>query len=159
MAKTLLMLNVGDKVRNPESLCLGEPVAWQVADLLHQGYPAGSVTLCSQYQVALYAFDGSEPENENIDRQAQGNNRYSLSNIRSWLNSENNLRCSSFDRSPRRFHAENLHPRHPPKAGASRRKDGKFYGEGHVSVGQTRKTAGTSYPEASSRFRLFPRVG
>lgn len=88
MAKTLLMLNVGDKVRDPESLCLGEPVAWQVADLLHQGYPAGSVTLCSQYQVALYAFDGSEPENENIDRQAQGNNRYSLSNIRSWLNSE-----------------------------------------------------------------------
>lgn len=82
MAKTLLMLNVGDKVRGPESLCLGEPVAWQVADLLHQGYPAGSVTLCSQYQVALYAFDGSEPENENIDRQAQGNNRYSLSNIR-----------------------------------------------------------------------------
>ena len=88
MAKTLLMLNVGDKVRDPESLCLGEPVAWQVADLLHQGYPAGSVTLCSQHQVALYAFDGSEPENENIDRQAQGNNRYSLSNIRSWLNSE-----------------------------------------------------------------------
>ena len=28
-----------------------------------------------------------------------------------------------------------------------------------MSVGQTRKTAGTSYPEVSSRFRLFPRVG
>ena len=58
-----------------------------------------------------------------------------------------------------RIHAENLHPRHPPKAGASHRKDGKFHGQGHVSVGQARKTAGTSYPEVSSRFRLFPRVG
>ena len=28
-----------------------------------------------------------------------------------------------------------------------------------MSVGQARKTAGTSYPEVSSRFRLFPRVG
>ncbi len=28
-----------------------------------------------------------------------------------------------------------------------------------MSVGQTRKTAGTFYPEVSSRFRLFPRVG
>ena len=28
-----------------------------------------------------------------------------------------------------------------------------------MSVGQTRKTAGTSSPEVTSRFRLFPRVG
>ena len=59
----------------------------------------------------------------------------------------------------RRFHAKNLHPRHPPETRTSRRKDGKFHGQGHVSVGQARKTAGTSYPEVSSRFRLFPRVG
>ena len=58
-----------------------------------------------------------------------------------------------------KFPPLHLHPRHLAKAGAGRREDGKFHGQGHVSVGQTRKTAGTSYPEVSSRFRLFPRVG
>ena len=34
----------------------------------------------------------------------------------------------------RRFHAENLHPRHTADAGKRRRKDGQFHGAGHVNT-------------------------
>ena len=88
MAKTLLMLNVGDKVKDPSSKWLGYPVAFQVADLLHQGYPLGSVTLCTEQLISLYAFDAAEPQSAYEDQQTQGNNAYWGSNIFYWINSE-----------------------------------------------------------------------
>ena len=57
------------------------------ADQNHAGYPENSTTLITDELILLRAFDAKEPDNTNADRQAKGNNRYSVSNIDHWLNS------------------------------------------------------------------------
>ena len=59
----------------------------------------------------------------------------------------------------RRFHAENLHPRHPAKARAGRRKDGKFYGQGHVKAGQQAKNGWNFLPGGVQLFSLISACG
>lgn len=86
--KTLAMLPVGTLVKDPNSTFLGEPVIWKIADVNHEGYPSNSVTLISDKILALRCFDAKEPNNSNITRQGNGNGRYSVSNIRQWLNSD-----------------------------------------------------------------------
>lgn len=86
--QTLAMLPVGTLVKDPSSTFLGEPVIWKIADINHEGYPDNSVTLISDKCVAIRPFDAKEPNNSNSDRQKTGNNRYSVSNIRQWLNSD-----------------------------------------------------------------------
>ena len=87
-AKLLSSLPVGSLVKDPSSTFLGEPVVWKVADINHEGYPDNSVTLITEKIVALRCFDAKEPSNSDYERQTSGNNRYSVSNIRQWLNSD-----------------------------------------------------------------------
>lgn len=88
VANKLSMLPVGALVKDVNSTFLGQPVIWKIADKNHEGYPDGSVTLITERSIALRAFDAKEPNNSNSDRQSYGNNRYSVSNIRQWLNSD-----------------------------------------------------------------------
>lgn len=60
-----------------------EPIIWTVAAKNHPGYPDDSVTLLSEYIIDLHGMDAKEPNNPNGEI---GNNDYSLSNIRQWLN-------------------------------------------------------------------------
>lgn len=88
MSKLLSDLPIGSLVKDPNSTFLGSPIIWKIADKNHTGYPDNSVTLITDKSVAIRAFDAKEPSNSNNDRQSYGNNRYSLANIRQWLNSD-----------------------------------------------------------------------
>lgn len=88
--KTLGDLKVGDKVKDPFSTYYGVPIVWQVADKNHPGYPANSVTLITERIVTLKCLDAIEPNNSDTNRKQYGNNRYSVSNIKQWLNSSEN---------------------------------------------------------------------
>lgn len=67
---------------------LGEPIVFNVAAKNYAGYPSGSVTLFVRDPVVSRCLDAKEPGNPTGDRATNGNNRYSLSNLRQWLNSE-----------------------------------------------------------------------
>lgn len=84
----LSSLPVGTLVKDVNSTFLGEPVIWKIADKNHEGYPNGSVTLITERSIAMRTFDAKEPNNSDSNRQKHGNNRYSISNIRQWLNSD-----------------------------------------------------------------------
>ncbi len=86
--KLLSSLSVGSLVKDVNSTFLGEPIIWKIAAINHEGYPDNSVTLIADRSIAMRAFDAKEPNNSDTDRQSYGNNRYSLSNIRQWLNSD-----------------------------------------------------------------------
>lgn len=85
MSKTLGSLAVGAKVCDPTSKYYNTPVLFKIADKSHAGYPANSVTLITEKIIALKCFDATESGGDS-NRQSYGNNRYSLSNIRQWLN-------------------------------------------------------------------------
>lgn len=91
--KTIIInrLNIGDTIEvsvKPEyQHYLGESIVWKVADKNHPGYPPNSVTLISDKIIALLPFDAKESTNPDTNRKNYGNNRYSVSNIRQWLNS------------------------------------------------------------------------
>ncbi|MCH4239475.1 MAG: fibronectin type III domain-containing protein [Oscillospiraceae bacterium] len=67
-----------------------QPIIWKIIDKNHSGYPANSVTLMADKILALRCFDAAEPTNPDSNRREYGDNRYSFSNIRQWLNSEAN---------------------------------------------------------------------
>ena len=46
-----------------------------------------TITLMTKNLIRYAAFDAKEPNNPNLDRKDGGNNRWSVSNIRQWLNS------------------------------------------------------------------------
>lgn len=81
-------LPIGTLVKDSNSIFLGKPVIWKIADINHDGYPKNSITLISDKIVAMRAFDAKEPKSSSSNRRKNGNNRYSLSNIRQWLNSD-----------------------------------------------------------------------
>ena len=85
MSKTLGSLAVGAKVCDPTSKYYNTPVLFKIADKSHAGYPANSVTLITEKIIALKCFDATESGGDS-NRQSYGNNRYSLSNIRQWMN-------------------------------------------------------------------------
>ena len=88
VGKKIASLPVGSLVKDTSSAYLGKPVIWKVADVNHEGYPNNSVTLITERSIAMRAFDAKEPNNSDSNRKNNGNNRYSVSNIRQWLNSE-----------------------------------------------------------------------
>lgn len=88
MSQRLSDLPVGSLVKDAGSLFLNKPIIWKIADKNHTGYPDGAITLITEKIIALRCFDAKEASNSNSDRQSYGNNRYSLSNIRQWLNSD-----------------------------------------------------------------------
>ena len=66
----------------------GEHITWRVADQGHAGYPEGCTTLITDKIIQLMCVDAKEPGNPDNNRGAYGNNRYILSNIHQWLNSD-----------------------------------------------------------------------
>ena len=58
-----------------------------------------------------------------------------------------------------KFPPLHLHPRHLAKAGAGRREDGKFYGQGHVSVGQQAKNGWNFLPGSTQPFPFISACG
>lgn len=82
---TLSSLPIGAKIKVPHSV-MGN-VIFLKADQNHTGYPENSTTLITDEIILLRAFDAKEPNNTNSDRQQNGNDRYSVSNIDHWLNS------------------------------------------------------------------------
>lgn len=75
-------LPIGTLVKDTNSTFLGTPIIWKVADINHEGYPKNSITLISDKVLALRPFDAAEKGGK-----WYGNNRYAISNIRQWLNS------------------------------------------------------------------------
>lgn len=88
MSKTLGSLAVGAKIKDTNTKFLGSPIIWLKADSNHDGYPENSTTLITEKIIALRAADAKEPNNTNSDRKSYGNNKYSVSNIDQWLNSD-----------------------------------------------------------------------
>lgn len=88
VGKELSSLPVGSLIKDSNSTFLGEPIIWRIADKNHTGYPDGSITLITDKIIALRCFDAKEPNNSDANRQSGGNNRYLVSNIRQWLNSD-----------------------------------------------------------------------
>ena len=76
-------LPIGTKVADVNSKYNNKIIMWTVASKNHYGN--NQVTLISDV-LALKPFDAKESGNSN-SRNSYGNNRYSLSNIHSWLNS------------------------------------------------------------------------
>lgn len=91
MSQALSNLAVGSKVKFGSYSVNGEaaqPIVWTIVAKNHTGYPGNSVTLHTSEIIDLRCFDAKEPNNSNSDRQSNGNNRYSVSNIDQWLNKD-----------------------------------------------------------------------
>lgn len=88
MSQTLGSLAVGAKIKDASTTFLGSPIIWLKADKDHADYPSNSTTLISEKILALRAFDAKEPNNSDSNRVSYGNNKYSVSNIDQWLNSD-----------------------------------------------------------------------
>ena len=85
MSQKISALAVGAKVRDTNTKYYGVPIGWTVGDKNHSGYPSNSTTLVAERIIKLACFDATE-SGGNSNRQSYGNNRYSLANIRQWLN-------------------------------------------------------------------------
>ena len=89
MAQSLNALAVGALVKDTGTLYNGKPIIWKIADKGHTGYPSGAVTLITERIISLKCFDAIESGNSDGNRRSYGNNRWTLSNLRQWLNSQN----------------------------------------------------------------------
>lgn len=102
MPRKISSLAVGAKVCDPLSKYYGVPVYFLVADKDHAGYPANSTTLITEKIIALKCFDATESGGDS-NRQSYGNNRWSLANLRQWLNKSGTnwfAAQHSYDRAP-----------------------------------------------------------
>ena len=88
MAQSLNALAVGALVKDTGTLYNGKPIIWKIADKGHTGYPSGAVTLITVRIISLKCFDAIESGNSDGNRRSYGNNRWTLSNLRQWLNSQ-----------------------------------------------------------------------
>lgn len=86
MSITLGSLAVGSKIKIPHSK-MGD-IIFLKADKDHTDYPANSTTLITEKIILLRCFDAKEPNNADSNRISNGNNKYSVSNIDLWLNSD-----------------------------------------------------------------------
>ena len=85
MPQKISALPVKAKVRDTKTKYYGVPIGWVIGDKNHSGYPSNSTTLVAESIIKICCFDATE-SGGNSDRQNYGNNRYSLANIRQWLN-------------------------------------------------------------------------
>lgn len=85
-------LAIGSTVVDKSWTYLGEPVKFLVVAHNHHlkdsGYPTNATTLHTKHVICIKSFDAYEPTNPNTIRQAEGNNRYAVSNISQWLDSD-----------------------------------------------------------------------
>ena len=74
---------------NNEGSGISGPIVFEVVGVNHHTtteHPK-TITLMTKNIIRKAAFDAQEPNNPNSDRRDFGNNRWSVSNIRQWLNS------------------------------------------------------------------------
>ena len=86
MSQSISALPVKAKIKDTSTTYYGVPIIWEIGDKNHAGYPANSVTLVAANILKLACFDAKESGNDDSSRRSYGNNRYSLSNLRQWLN-------------------------------------------------------------------------
>lgn len=102
MPQKISNLPVLAKVRDTNTKYYGVPIGFVIGDKGHAGYPANSVTLVTERIIKICCFDATESGGNN-DRRNYGNNRYSLANIRQWLNKSGTgwyQAQHSYDRAP-----------------------------------------------------------
>lgn len=90
MAQLISNLPVGAKIKYGMHSINGETpqnIIWVVASKNHSGYPSNSITLLTERVIDIRGFDAPEPNNSDSNIASNGNNRYSWSNINTWLNS------------------------------------------------------------------------
>ena len=91
MSKAISSLAVGATIEVPVLSAyqsrFGSKIVFKIADKNHSGYPSNSVTLITDKIIQVIAFDAKEPNNSNSNRVSYGNNKYSVSNLLQWLNS------------------------------------------------------------------------
>ena len=85
MSQKLSALPAGAKVKDTSTAYNGKAIVWQIGG--HNHYAAGQTVLVSKDIITLKAFDAIEASNTDSNRKSYGNNRYSVSNLRQWLNS------------------------------------------------------------------------
>ena len=94
MAQLLSNLPVGARIKFGKYSVNGEPaqnIIWLIVAKNHNSvpaYPVNSITLFAEKIVDLRAFDAKEPTHTISLHREGGNNRYSISNIDQWLNSD-----------------------------------------------------------------------
>ena len=91
MAQSLSNLPVSAKVKFGKYSVNGEvaqPIVWTIVAKNHSGYPSNTVTLLTSQLIDRMAFDSLEPGTTIHMINQYGSNRYSLSNIEQWLNSD-----------------------------------------------------------------------
>lgn len=86
MSQLISQLPAGSKVIESNTKYYNAVIPWIVLEHGHDG--ASNTTLLAEKILTLKCFDAKEPNNSNSDRKNYGNNRYSQSNIRQWLNSD-----------------------------------------------------------------------
>ena len=88
LTKPLAQYTIGESIFIPytdTSNVITSPIEFQVVGINH--HKENSLTLMTKNIIRCAAFDAKEPNNPDFDRENYGNNRWSLSNIRQWLNS------------------------------------------------------------------------
>lgn len=94
MSQALSNIAVGSKIKfgkyqvNAET---PQEIIWTIVAKNHQctpAYPTNAITLHAAEILDLRCFDAKEPSNSDSDRQNNGNNRYSVSNLDQWLNKD-----------------------------------------------------------------------
>lgn len=86
MAQTLGSLPVGTLVKDVNTKYDDNVIIWRIIGQNHDG--ENTTTLRSEYTLTEKYFDEPEPANNDYNRQTCGDDRYSHSNILSWLNSD-----------------------------------------------------------------------
>ena len=119
MSQKISALAVGAKVRDTNTKYYGVPIGWEIADKNHSGYPSNSTTIITEKIIKLACFDATE-SGGNSQRQSYGNNRYSLSNLRQWLNKSGTgwyQAQHSYDRAPSNSYVWNGYNEYDGEAG------------------------------------------
>lgn len=91
MSQTLSKLPIGARVKFGRYSVNGETaqdIIWLVVAHSHRGYPDNSVTLLAEKILDMRCFDAAQPNSPDTRIKNYGSSRYSLSNIRQWLNSD-----------------------------------------------------------------------
>lgn len=85
-------LPVGSKIKvkvKPEfQNLLGEWIKYIIVSQGHPDFPSNTTTLLTEKSIGILSIDAKEPQNTNTQRKTFGSNRYKVSNIRQWLNSQ-----------------------------------------------------------------------
>jgi hypothetical protein len=86
MAQKISQLPNGSLVKETDTKYYNSVIIWKKLEDGHDG--ATNTTLLGNSIVGLKCYDAKEPNNSDSNRKQYGNNRWKVSNIRQWLNSD-----------------------------------------------------------------------